>query len=234
MAETYACLLLTAQQGGLPDVTQKYLAPFRECVAKLPPQKAPVWRFLSQSYAELAALEKQPNVSVTELCDRHNAVWSLLGSEATSARLRKLDPDTGYMHLATHAELSGSDPRNSYLVMAQGGRMRASDIYDLDWQGVRLVTLSACKTALQEGTPGAAITNLAEAFRVAGGRSVVASLWSVSDDGTEKLMVEFYRALAQGKSLAAALQQAEQATSKTPRFAHPFYWASFTLFGDWR
>jgi len=160
-----------------------------------------------------------------------------LGSEASAARLRKLDPGTGYVHLATHGELSGSDPKNSYLVMAGKGdetRFRATDIYDLDWQGVRLVTLSACKTALQEGNPGAAITNLAEAFRVAGGQSVVASLWSVADEATEKLMVQFYQQLAQGKSLAAALQQAEIQLSKQTGLTHPYYWAAFTLFGDWR
>jgi hypothetical protein len=160
-----------------------------------------------------------------------------LGAEATAAKLRKLDAGTGYVHLATHGELSGSDPKNSYLVMAgkgEEGKFRATDIYDLEWQGVRLVTLSACKTALQEGNPGAAITNLAEAFRVAGGQSVVASLWSVADEATEKLMVEFYQGLSQGKSLAQALQQAELNVSRQARLSHPYYWASFTLFGDWR
>jgi len=160
-----------------------------------------------------------------------------IGKEATSARLRKLDPDTGYVHLATHGELSGADPKNSYLVMAGSGdsaHFRATDIYDLDWQGVRLVTLSACKTALQEGKPGAAITSLAEAFRVAGGHSVVASLWSVEDNATAKLMVEFYQQLNQGKSLAAALQGAELSLVAEPKYSHPFYWAAFTLFGDWR
>ncbi len=160
-----------------------------------------------------------------------------IGKEATAARLRKLEPNTGYVHLATHGQLSEADPKNSYLVMAGSGdsaHFRATDIYDLDWQGVRLVTLSACKTALQEGKPGAAITSLAEAFRVAGGHSVVASLWSVEDNATEKLMVEFYKQLAQGKSLAASLQDAELSLSAQPQFSHPFFWAAFTLFGDWR
>ncbi|MFN8607291.1 MAG: CHAT domain-containing protein [Vulcanimicrobiota bacterium] len=161
----------------------------------------------------------------------------VIGKDATAARLRKLEPNTGYVHLATHGQLSEGDPKNSYLVMAGSGdsaHFRATDIYDLDWQGVRLVTLSACKTALQEGKPGAAITSLAEAFRVAGGHSVVASLWSVEDNATEKLMVEFYKQLAQGKSLAASLQDAELNLSAQPQFSHPFYWAAFTLFGDWR
>ena len=160
-----------------------------------------------------------------------------VGKEATASRLKKLEAGTGYVHLATHGQLSEADPKNSYLVMAGTGdsaHFRATDIYDLDWQGVRLVTLSACKTALQEGKPGAAITSLAEAFRVAGGHSVVASLWSVEDNATEELMVEFYKQLAQGKSLAAALQSSERSLSAQPRYSHPFFWAAFTLFGDWR
>ena len=161
----------------------------------------------------------------------------VIGKEATAARLKKLAPDTGYVHLATHGQLSEADPKNSYLVMAGSGdsaHFRATDIYDLDWQGVRLVTLSACKTALQEGKPGAAITSLAEAFRVAGGHSVVASLWSVEDNATERLMIEFYKQLAQGKTLAASLQSAELSLAAQPKYSHPFFWASFTLFGDWR
>ncbi|MBN9414857.1 MAG: CHAT domain-containing protein [Candidatus Eremiobacteraeota bacterium] len=161
----------------------------------------------------------------------------VIGKEATVARLKKLEPNTGYVHLATHGQLSEADPKNSYLVMAGSGesaQFRATDIYDLDWPGVRLVTLSACKTALQEGQPGAAITNLAEAFRVAGGHSVVASLWSVEDNATEKLMVEFYKQLAQGKSLGASLQKAELTLAGEPRYRHPFFWSAFTLFGDWR
>ncbi|MCW5865813.1 MAG: CHAT domain-containing protein [Candidatus Eremiobacteraeota bacterium] len=161
----------------------------------------------------------------------------VIGREATASLLKKLEPDTGYVHLATHGQLSEADPKNSYLVMAGSGEsahFRATDIYDLDWQGVRLVTLSACKTALQEGKPGAAITSLAEAFRVAGGHSVVASLWSVEDNATEQLMIEFYKQLAQGKSLAASLQSAETTLSKQAKFSHPFFWAAFTLFGDWR
>lgn len=63
---------------------------------------------------------------------------------------------------------------------------------------------------------------------------MVASLWSVADEATEKLVIEFYQGLAQGKSLAAALQQAELNVAKQPGLAHPYFWASFTLFGDWR
>lgn len=54
-----------------------------------------------------------------------------IGAEASAAKLRKLEPDTGYVHLATHGEL-WDNPKNSYLVMAgkgEEGKFRATDIY---------------------------------------------------------------------------------------------------------
>lgn len=161
----------------------------------------------------------------------------IVGAQATVDKLQMLGKEVRYVHLATHGDISSSDPKRNYLRMAgsgEQGRLKVSDIYGLSWEGVRLVTLSACKTALQAGSPGSEVTNLAEAFSVAGGNSVVASLWSVSDEATEKLMVELYQGLAEGKSLAESLQRAELATLKQPGLGHPFYWAAFTLFGDWR
>jgi MFS family permease len=64
--------------------------------------------------------------------------------------------------------------------------------------------------------------------------TVLASLWSVGDESTKELMVEFYRQLAAGQSKAAALQVAEIKLLKNPKFARPLYWAPFVLMGDWR
>ncbi|MBS2036337.1 CHAT domain-containing protein [bacterium] len=225
-----------------PAGNPKFLGQERQCVNLVktsdlvPPAGAAPGKglfALGNPDGSLPGAEREVDSITASFPDAQKAI----GKEATAARLRKLEPNTGYVHLATHGQLSEADPKNSYLVMAGSGdsaHFRATDIYDLDWQGVRLVTLSACKTALQEGKPGAAITSLAEAFRVAGGHSVVASLWSVEDNATEKLMVEFYKQLAQGKSLAASLQDAELSLAAQPQFSHPFYWAAFTLFGDWR
>jgi CHAT domain-containing protein len=66
----------------------------------------------------------------------------------------------------------------------------------------------------------------------------VASLWSVADASTSELMTRFYRHLAAGKSKDVALRTAQldliRGTASGGRFAHPFHWAAFELFGDWR
>ena len=75
---------------------------------------------------------------------------------------------------------------------------------------------------------------VARAFSSAGATTVLASLWSVGDDSTKELMVEFYRQLAAGQTKAEALQSAEVKLLKSQKFARPLYWAPFVLMGDWR
>ncbi|MBT9588449.1 CHAT domain-containing protein [bacterium] len=157
----------------------------------------------------------------------------LLGKQATTGSLKTLDPGTSYLHMATHGVLDSFDPKKSYLLMA-GGHLTMPEIYELNLDGVRLVTLSACQTAREGSNPGSELSSLAEAFSVAGTNSVVASLWSVSDAATEKLMGEFYNGLLSKHSLASSLQQAELALLKDPATAHPFFWAPFVMLGDWR
>lgn len=156
-----------------------------------------------------------------------------LGKQARAQLLAPLPAGTAYLHLATHGVLDARQPVESYLLLA-GSRLRLSDIYGLSLKKVRLVTLSACQTALQASSAGSEVTSLAQAFSTAGGQAVLASLWSVSDDGTERLMSALYPRLAKGMSVSRSLQQAQLEVMAQPGFQHPFYWAAFSLFGDWR
>lgn len=154
-----------------------------------------------------------------------------LGREATSQSLASIPAGTGYLHLATHGQLV--DPVRGYLVLADR-RFELADIFKLELPSLRLVGLSACETALGQALGGSELVSLALAFSTAGGRAVLASLWSVSDEGTERLMVEFYGQLRQGKTLAEALQQAQWKMLAQPALRHPYFWAAFPLYGDWR
>jgi CHAT domain-containing protein len=69
----------------------------------------------------------------------------------------------------------------------------------------------------------------------AGARRVVASLWQVDDLATAELMARFYHGmLKEGQRPAEALRKAQLEVSKQKRWASPFYWAGFTLQGEWR
>jgi len=156
----------------------------------------------------------------------------LVGKQATAERLAH--PGTDVVHVATHGILDAHDLNDSYLLMAQGARLTTGEIYGLDLRGVDLVTLSACQTGLGERQPGAEIASLAQAFSVAGSRTLLASLWSVSDSATLALMRAFYTELKAGAGVAEALRRAQARLIASPETAHPFFWSAFEAIGDWR
>ena len=98
-------------------------------------------------------------------------------------------------------------------------------------RGVDLLVLSACETAA--GDERAALGLAGMAVR-SGARSTIATLWSVNDQATSKLMGELYQQLANQKvTKAEALRQAQLALLGDKWYQHPFYWAPYILVGDW-
>jgi CHAT domain-containing protein/uncharacterized protein HemY len=166
------------------------------------------------------------------------------------------------VHLATHAAFVTGAPSESFIVFGNGSRTSLSQIrakWNLSKQD--LIVLSACQTAVgsaQLGS-GAEILGLGYQMQNSGAQATLASLWKVSDSGTQQLMNAFYHSLLQsGKTKTAALQQAQIAlisgdfsavgglrasTSVTivnarsgkavlPGLSHPYYWAPFILIGN--
>lgn len=159
---------------------------------------------------------------------------SYVGSAATRDKLDKLPAGTRLLHLATHGCLDSNNPSQSYLVLGRQARLSVADIYAMSLPDLRLVTLSACQTGLGQSEPGSEVASLSDAFEIAGARTVVASLWSVEDSATQKLMVAFYSQLKQGRSMAESLRQAQLSLLADPQSQAPFFWAPFSLYGDWR
>ena len=166
-----------------------------------------------------------------------------LGFEATRARVFA---DTmgqyRFIHFATHGILNSKNPQLSGLVLSLlnpagepiNGFVRLYDIFNLNLPA-DLVVLSACQTGLGQEIRGEGLIGLTRGFMYAGAARVVVSLWSVDDEATARLMTEFYRALLQRQMPpAAALQWAKQKLKEDPRFASPYYWAGFTLQGEWQ
>ncbi len=146
------------------------------------------------------------------------------------------------VHFATHGILDTAHPDLSGLVLSlvdekgrpRDGFLRMHEIYNLRLPA-DLVVLSACQTALGREVRGEGLVGLTRGFLYAGARRVMASLWQVDDESSAELMRRFYRAhLRDGQPPAAALRAAQAEMSRDRRFAAPFYWAAFTLTGDWR
>ena len=170
---------------------------------------------------------------------------SYLGGDATAERAEAIGRGVRYIHFACHAFVDEQFPLNSALALAisptrtdghANGFLQAWKILERMRIDADLVTLSACETGLGREVGGEGLLGLARAFQYAGARSVLASLWPVSDEATTKLMAAFYRSLKSGCSKDEALRAAQIELLRDPsgRFREPFFWAGFELVGDWK
>jgi CHAT domain-containing protein len=146
------------------------------------------------------------------------------------------------VHFATHGILNSTQPELSGVVlslfndkgMPQNGFLRLHDIFNLNLPA-ELIVLSACETGLGKVIKGEGLIGLTRGFMYAGSPRVVVSLWSVNDEATSELMTKFYEKMLQDKlKPAAALRQAQIEMLKNDKFAAPYYWAAFTLQGEWK
>jgi CHAT domain-containing protein/Tfp pilus assembly protein PilF len=146
------------------------------------------------------------------------------------------------VHFATHGLLNNKHPELSGLVFSlvdpqgrpRNGFLPSYEVYNLRLNA-ELVVLSACQTALGEDIRGEGLVGLTRAFMYAGTSRVVASLWRVPDSATAALMQRFYRALlVENRRPAEALRVAQESVRAERRWSAPYYWAGFTLAGEWR
>jgi CHAT domain-containing protein len=141
------------------------------------------------------------------------------------------------LHLATHAAFNGRTERS--FVVANGEAISLPELRamlsanSLRGQGLQLLVLSACETAVGDDDQA---MGLAGAAVEAGAASALASLWEVSDAGTAALMEAFYRHYRAGEGRARSLQlaQIELARGSDGQWTDPGIWSAFTLVGSWR
>ena len=146
------------------------------------------------------------------------------------------------IHFATHGFANSAHPELSGIVMSLvdekgnplNGFLRITDIFNLKL-AADLVVLSACQTGLGQNIQGEGLVGLTRGFMYAGAQRVVVSLWTVDDEGTATLMSSFYQGMLQkGLTPAAALRAAQLEMWKQEKWKSPYYWAAFTLQGEWR
>ena len=110
-----------------------------------------------------------------------------------------------------------------------------------DW-----IVLSACNTASGQGAGAEALSGLGRAFFYAGARALLVSNWPVETTSARELTTDLFRRQRDAPTLtrARALQATMNALIDGPGFvdaqtqrvifsyAHPIFWAPFTLVGD--
>jgi CHAT domain-containing protein len=141
--------------------------------------------------------------------------------------------------------LAGANRRGQARSGAEDGILTALEVTGLDLRGAEMVVLSACDTGLGTHHTGQELIGLRWAFRMAGARSLVTSLWKVPDEPTATLMKSFYSMLWEtpqagrplGKASALRKAQLNMMRENRARFngdSRPADWAAWVLSGDWQ
>jgi len=110
----------------------------------------------------------------------------------------------------------------------EDGILTAYEIAQMDLSGTELVVLSACETGLGDIRGNEGVYGLQRAFKLAGVRFLIMSLWQVPDFQTQELMTLFYQYhLAKKMSFPEAFHAAQKEMRE--RYEHPYFWAGFVL-----
>lgn len=109
----------------------------------------------------------------------------------------------------------------------EDGILTAREISDLNLNGCILATLSACETGLGEIKGSEGVFGLQRAFKMAGVKYLIVSLWKVPDAQTTEFMQLFYSLwLIQKLPIREAFHQTQLTMSKKYL---PYQWAAFVL-----
>ncbi|MGK7931203.1 MAG: CHAT domain-containing protein, partial [Microcystaceae cyanobacterium] len=226
--------------------------------------KRPILAMGTGNFEEHPNLNNLPAVPVElqEITNIETQGDLFLNEEFTIENLQQAHQANAYkiVHLATHAKFNSGTAENSFIQFADQP-MSLNDLEELKLNSptVDLLVLSACETALGDREAELGFAGIAVKTGV---RSVLGSLWEVSDAGTLSLMVNFYEQLQEVPVKAEALRNAQLAmlqgnvqvegeelvirrggdptrSIKLPSesvsqqdFSHPYFWSGFTLIGN--
>lgn len=142
----------------------------------------------------------------------------------------------------SHTDTSSSPLRRSGLILSGGERawlgeelptevedgiLLSEEIATMDLGNVELVVLSACDTGLGE-ISSEGVFGLQRAFKMAGVKSIMMSLWKVEDRATALFMQTFYREWKGGATKREAFAEAQRRVREEYN-PSPEYWAAFIL-----
>ena len=204
-----------------------------------------------ETHADLAAVPLELELASQSTNDKY-----YLDNEATLDVLQRRLEHGNYtsLHLATHAVFQPDSLDDSYIQLWDQ-TVKLNQLQELPLDAIDFLILSACTTALGNSHAEFGFAGLAVNVGV---QTVLASLWSISDEGTLGLMSEFYQTSGQPRS--KALQQAQLAMlqghvgiangtvygsgdrtighlpdldrSGSWDFSHPAYWSGFVMIGN--
>lgn len=142
------------------------------------------------------------------------------------------------VHLAVHGNANVEDPIKAYLDFGKeqeddDGKLYVHELYSLSLDS-RIVSLIACEAGYGKLQKGEGVMSLARAFRMAGAKSIMTSLWKADGRAAAPISESFYRFLKEGQKPSRALKTAklEFLASASPDMTHPYFWSTYVLTGQ--
>jgi CHAT domain-containing protein/tetratricopeptide (TPR) repeat protein len=175
---------------------------------------------------------------VTSVARHFQDPWIVQGKKATRNTALCALPECDVYHFSCHGNNDWEDPLKSRLWMygsPKGVPLTVADLLALKAKPhARLAFLSACETGLIGTKLPDEVVGLASGFLQAGAAGVISTLWPVEEQSTALLVGCFYENWKDGgmeppEALARAQQWLRDEAGGW--WAHPFYWAGFTLMG---
>ena len=164
-------------------------------------------------------------------------ITPLTGRQATKREVLKRLSSVSLVHLAAHGcpetggiSLAPDPDRISPVLKEEDYILTIEDVLKVQLRA-KLVVLSCCHSGRGE-IKAEGVVGIARAFMGAGARSVVVSLWAISDKATRAFMKCFYQHLADGKPASESLNLARKSLRESDRFHRIKHWAPFSLIGD--
>ncbi len=197
------------------------------------PMRQALKAFANQSYNK--GILQYVNAEATNVARLFNSQAVL---NATAADFQRLSDKTDILHFSMHAQVDNDQPLNSFLAFQEtkndNGRITVEDILKTKLKQGSLVFLASCDTI--NVLSGEGLVSLAWGMMGSGATTVISAQWEANDRSTGIFTNKFYSYYKLGFSSGEAMQKAsiEMIKDKATNMHEPYYWADFTVNGDFR
>jgi CHAT domain-containing protein len=110
------------------------------------------------------------------------------------------------------------------------GILTAYEISNMTLPNLDLAIISSCESGLGKVTNDG-IYGLQRAFRIAGAKNILISLWKIDDNASQLFVRKFTEYYLKGKSSRVALKTAQNFFRTNTIYKHPYYWGGFMVVG---
>ena len=162
-----------------------------------------------------------------------------IDNDASEAEFKKEAKEYSVIHCAMHTLIDNANPHYSKLIFtpyvdnSEDGLLHNYEISELQLN-CDLLVLSACNTGYGKINKGEGALSLSREFTKSGSKSILSTLWSVSDASSIKIMDGFYDKLLNKENKSASLSSAKRnyLQNNLGFDAHPFFWAAHIVTGN--